>query len=371
MNTKRKKIALVIYNSGELFLKHPGATNGGGAVVSQNLYKTLTNQLDCHVDIYTFIKPAKNNNLKNTTIIHVNEILNDYNNEKFTEYLNTQSYNKIITINPSGIFRNKLIQVHSLAYRLKRENLLIKIIKTLFLYKKIKHIEQNYDNLTGKDSFIAVSYKIKDDYSQNYGIPRSQIQVTYPGCEQIYQQLPEIIQKQFPTLGIVANSAINKGCHLFLAAAGIAKLLTKQKFKILIIAPKFNFDILMQTIVFIFKLKKDVIVLPKQNDMREFYSNIEYLILPSKKEAFGLVALEAMSYGKPTLVSDTAGCAEIINFQNGFIFRRDSLFDFVKNIIAMLNLYSNDFERYKNLAYQAHKTSLKFTWTNFCKKILE
>ena len=371
MNTKRKKIALVIYNSGELFLKHPGATNGGGAVVSQNLYKTLTNQLDCHVDIYTFIKPADNNDLKNTTIIHVNEILKEYNNEKFTEYLNTQSYNKIITINQSGIFRNKLIQVHSLAYRLKQENLLIEIIKTLFLYKKIKQIEQSNDNLTEKDNFIAVSYKIKDDYSQNYGIPLSQIQVTYPGCEQIYQQLPEITQKQFPTLGIVANSAINKGGHLFLAAAGIAKLLTKQKFKILIIAPKFNFDILMQTIVFIFKLKKDVIVLPKQNDMREFYSNIEYLILPSKKEAFGLVALEAMSFGKPTLVSDTAGCAEIINFQNGFIFRRDSLFDFVKNIITMLNLYYNDFERYKNLAYQAHKTSLKFTWTNFCKKILE
>lgn len=366
-----KKIALIIYDSNHLINKNPGAAYGGGGVVAQNLYKNLINKFNFNIDIYSFIEPKESTWLKNTKYININELMPDYTCEKFTQFLDKQNYDKIITISPGNIFRGRLIQVHSLIHRLKNEHILIKLIKYIFLHKKIKKNEAIYNNLTEKDNFIAVSYKIKYDYSQNFGIPLSQIKVAYPGCEKIYCELPQLNPKAYPVFGIVANSAINKGGHLFLAAAGLAKLLSRKKFKISIIAPKFKYDILMQTLVFIFGLKKELLVLPKQKDMSSFYKNIDYLVLPSQKEAFGLVALESMSYGKPALVSDTAGCAEIINFHNGFTFRRNSFLNLVNTIIKLINIYYNDFERYNNLCKNAHKTSLKYSWTNFCKQVLE
>ncbi len=371
MDNNCKTIALIINNSNDLIIKNPGATHGGGAVVAQNLYGTLINEFNCNIDIYTFMNSQELAGLKNTKVIDINELIPDYTCDKLTCYLDNRSYDKIITISPGNIFRNRLIQVHSIGHRLKKEHILIEIIKYVFLCKKIKENEALYNNLTETDNFIAVSYKIKDDYSKNFGIPLSQIKVVYPGCKQVYTKLPEVIQKDCPTFGIVANSAINKGGHLFLAAAGFAKLISRKKFKILIIAPKYKYDILLRTLVFICGFKKDILVLPKQKDMSNFYKNIDYLILPSKNEAFGLVALEAMSYGKPVLVSNTSGCSEIISTMNGFIFERNSFFDLVNKIIKLLNIYYNDFEHYKSLSTNVHSISLKYSWKSFCQQILD
>ena len=211
MNNECKKIALIINNSNELLIKNPGATHGGGTVVAQNLYKNLINKFNFNIDIYSFIEPEESTWLKNTKYININELMPDYTCEKFTQFLDKQNYDKIITISPGNIFRGRLIQVHSLIHRLKNEHILIKLIKYIFLHKKIKKNEATYNNLTEKDNFIAVSYKIKDDYSNNFGIPLSQIKVAYPGCEKIYCELPQLNPKAYPVFGIVANSAINKG----------------------------------------------------------------------------------------------------------------------------------------------------------------
>ena len=50
----KPSIAFIIKNSNELFIEHPGATSGGGTVVAQNLYKTLTKELNYDVDIYFY-----------------------------------------------------------------------------------------------------------------------------------------------------------------------------------------------------------------------------------------------------------------------------------------------------------------------------
>lgn len=371
LNNKCKKIAIIIYNINELTIKNPGATNGGGTVVAQNLHKTLRDKFNCYIDIYSFFKPKDIKEFKDAKIIDISELISDYTDKKLKQHLDNQNYDRIITISPDNIFRGKLIQTHSLIHKLKNEYTLLKIIKYIFLYKKIKKNKKEYENLTRADKFIAVSYKIKNDYLQNYKISPAQIKVAYPGCKKIYSKLPKNRQKSCFEFGIVANSAINKGGHLFLVAAGLAKLISHKEFKITIIAPKFKYDIILQTIVFIFGLKNNILVLPKQTDMSNFYKNIEYIVLPSRREAFGLVALEAMSYGKPALVSDTAGCAEIINFHNGFTFRRNSFLNLVNTIIKLINIYYNDFERYNNLCKNAHKTSLKYSWINFCKQILE
>ena len=142
-------------------------------------------------------------------------------------------------------------------------------------------------------------------------------------------------------------------------------------FRAKIIAPKFRRDFVMQGLVNVFGMNKCVEAIPKQSDMKGFYSTIDVLVLPSINEAFGLVVLEAMAFGKPCIVSSTAGIAEIINSQNGFVFNRRKLSDFIQTIIKVIKIYNEEFSRFKDYCKNAFETSGIYTWEKFARKILE
>jgi len=67
---------------------------------------------------------------------------------------------------------------------------------------------------------------------------------------------------------------------------------------------------------FIGKLNRD--------QLADFYRHAQFVVAPSTcLETFGLVALEAMSYGLPVVASRTGGLQEIIDHgQNGFLFEK-------------------------------------------------
>jgi glycosyltransferase involved in cell wall biosynthesis len=49
------------------------------------------------------------------------------------------------------------------------------------------------------------------------------------------------------------------------------------------------------------------------DDMQKIYENIDVLVLPSVwQETFGMVVLEALSYGVPVVVSDNVGAKDIL-----------------------------------------------------------
>ena len=127
----------------------------------------------------------------------------------------------------------------------------------------------------------------------------------------------------------------------------------------------------MLFLVFLFNLKNKINVLPFQKDMTEFYSKTDVLVIPSLNEAFGLVCLEAMANKIPCLVSSFAGCSEIINQENGFIFNRSSFFDFLKQLNNILNIYNNDPALFKKISNSAYNSSKEFTWHSFAEKVIE
>ena len=98
------------------------------------------------------------------------------------------------------------------------------------------------------------------------------------------------------------------------------------------------------------------------NQKEYFYKNIDLFILPSINsfEAFGIVQLEAMSYGVPVISSNINGVRTIINkTKNGYIFETKNLDDllnkfllFKKNKFSKKRVVDNLFKYYNKTIFK-------------------
>jgi len=83
------------------------------------------------------------------------------------------------------------------------------------------------------------------------------------------------------------------------------------------------------------KNNKNINFVGKLNNLEKikFYNQIDLFILPSINsfEAFGIVQLEAMSYGVPVIASNICGVRTVVkNTNNGFLFENKNLKDLIK-----------------------------------------
>lgn len=73
--------------------------------------------------------------------------------------------------------------------------------------------------------------------------------------------------------------------------------------------------------------------------LASYYSQCDAVVMPSRWEAFGLVAIEAMKYGKPVIVSDKGALPEIVkDGENGLVFD----FNDPKSLQSVLGKLSKD-----------------------------
>ncbi|MCF6093353.1 N-acetyl-alpha-D-glucosaminyl L-malate synthase BshA [Microaerobacter geothermalis] len=76
----------------------------------------------------------------------------------------------------------------------------------------------------------------------------------------------------------------------------------------------------IRELVYQLKLENDIIFLGKQEDVSQVLSMADILLLPSEKESFGLVALEAMACGLPVIGANAGGLPEVIvHEKTGFL----------------------------------------------------
>lgn len=102
-------------------------------------------------------------------------------------------------------------------------------------------------------------------------------------------------------------------------------------------------------------------------EMRTFcYKASDVFILPSKKESFGNVAVEALVCDVPVIITDGCGCVDIIRESNGgLITKYNDKNDLIKKIIYLLE----DSEKRKTMAKNGKKYVLKnLTWKRFAEK---
>lgn len=118
-------------------------------------------------------------------------------------------------------------------------------------------------------------------------------------------------------------------------------------------------------------IKKRIVHIPRipNNYMPEVYRNSCCFMLPSKKEIFGMVLLEAMYFGSPVFSSYNGGALTLIeNGKNGFIFNNYDKKIWAK---AFMKFYANDTKRRIIVANANETIKNKFMRDSLCDKILE
>lgn len=70
-------------------------------------------------------------------------------------------------------------------------------------------------------------------------------------------------------------------------------------------------------------------------DVQSFFSQIDVLVIPSRHEALGLIALEALAMEVPVVAFNTGGLPEILeNCPNGFLVKQGDIEGMAKSIIS-------------------------------------
>lgn len=73
-----------------------------------------------------------------------------------------------------------------------------------------------------------------------------------------------------------------------------------------------------------------------QNELRKIYNIADVNLVPSRREPFGLVAIEAMACGTPVIASDQGGLPDFVNDEVGGLVRPEDAQDLAEKIIEVL-----------------------------------
>lgn len=113
---------------------------------------------------------------------------------------------------------------------------------------------------------------------------------------------------------------------------------------------------------------KNVVFLGNQthDSLRKIYNISDVLAVPSREEAFGLVALEALACGLPVIGTNSGGMKDFINQEVGFLIDVDSPEMLADKIKGVLNKEVN-FKRRKIAKYAKENYSQE----NFMKTLID
>lgn len=105
--------------------------------------------------------------------------------------------------------------------------------------------------------------------------------------------------------------------------------------------------------------KKDIEFLGMVSDseLKALYSGAKIFVYPSNYDGFGLVPLEAMSYGIPTIVSDVSSLPEVVGEAAIKVHPRD-----VSALSRAIHRLDSDTNLYEKLASEGRRQAAKYRW---------
>jgi glycosyltransferase involved in cell wall biosynthesis len=203
-----------------------------------------------------------------------------------------------------------------------------------------------YMDIAVSDRIIAVSEKTKEDFLRQNQIPKDKISVIYNGVdsEKFSPKIPGAGIRETYSLGnsqiilTVGGNILLKGTiFLFYALSEIVKVLPKVK--LIVIGVHWKNKERLYPILKNLKIQNNVILVDSipNYQMPNYYSSSDVVVIPSLSENFPVVALEAMSSGKPVIASRVGGIPELVsNNKNGILVSPGNVEQIVEALLRLL-----------------------------------
>lgn len=213
-----------------------------------------------------------------------------------------------------------------------------------FLHKKM---------LKNIDKFIAVSNQVRKILINKNFIEEENINVIYNGVnlkdynnidyKYLYRELG--VDKNNLIIGVVGALCKRKN-QLFVV--DIAKNIDSSDVKFIIVGEDFTRKKTYKKKL-LNRIKKEglednIILTGYRTDIPEFMALFDVLLVPSKREAFGIVAIEAMASKTPVIANDIDGLKEIVIENSGWLLSINKINEFIE-LILKINLEKNKIEK--------------------------
>ncbi len=205
------------------------------------------------------------------------------------------------------------------------------------------------------DSLIVMSQTLRRNVAETHTIREKDLRVIPLGLDfSLFNPDRMSPDKQRAAWGIEPNTTLvglvgridpAKGQATFIsAAAGLLKnKKSKENLKFIIVGEETlgseNQHLAeLKKMISQFRLEDSVIFSGYQDNIPEVMSALDIFVMPSRQEAFGLVAIEAMAMRCPVIISSGGSAEEIVgNEEFGLMVRPDDAFDLQRQIRYLLD----------------------------------
>ena len=252
----------------------------------------------------------------------------------------------------------------------------IKIILTIhdlnFLYdnqkneiKKKKYLKNIQQNINKASEIVCISKSTLKDVEEHLDLQKKSVKIIYNGCS--IQYIEELTSpKYLPnkpflfTIGTITNKknfhvlpALLQHNDMYLIIAGITQN-EYYKNEIIKIADKLG---VKSRVIFTGPIS--------ENDKQWYYKKCTVFVFPSISEGFGLPVIEAMSFGKPVILSKHT-CLPEIGGDEAYYFKSFEIEEMQKNLIDALHDYEVN-NRKNTIISRANL----FSWKNAANEFIE
>lgn len=251
-----------------------------------------------------------------------------------------------------------------------------KIVATRHILKPLGNSFLHKKMFAKIDQFIAVSEQVKENLIKENNIDLEKIRVVHNGMglsnytnidsEYLFSELN--IKKSDFVIGSVGTLCDRKNQKLLV---DLAKKIEIKNIKFVLIGEDFTEKKEYKNEL-LNKIKKNnisnkLIMTGYRNDIPELMDFFDLLVVPSKAEAFGLVAIEAMAAGTPVIASKVDGLKEVIkNRSSGILISDNNINEYKKEI---LSLYHNKKLRKKYSKNGIKRVENKFSLEKMIKSV--
>lgn len=244
----------------------------------------------------------------------------------------------------------------------------------LFFYKMMERVTCMFSTHVQPDSYANLRFAVEEglysikkgsvlNYGSACGVNMQRFDIAHKEEWRKKVRLKYCIPETDKVICFVGRLVPEKGINeLFEAFLG----LKEQNTTLLVVGPYYEVDRLNQELYLKAQAHPKIIFTGPVNNTEEFYAAMDFLVLPSYREGFGSVTLEAAAMGVPILVSNIKGPTDfVVDNYNGIIFDVQSVSSLLNAMKKAMSLSSYEYNILSMNAY--YKVKKEFDSVEFKK----